>query len=281
MSGAPEIAVVLNAHENSPVFRDTLDSVLHHWTDRVMVVADAKGWDGFRDAEVPAAKVEGFYHGKASAPFRNVCLGLMKAWETWGLSAEWYCYMEYDCLVGSPDIKARLKQAEEEGLWILGNDHREDPRRMPFLERFERGRLDLHYLLGCCMFLNGRFMRELAERDFFERLLYFTNFNLDSPRLAGEGGEEEAYDVSEWLYPTLAVHYGGRVGELACWEGSRWRGDGVRYPMRFRPDLCESMYDGACVMHPLKSLDCDVRAAHRMKRALTSRPAARNIVAHA
>lgn len=280
MPGIPEIAVVLNAHENSPVFGDTLDSVLHHWTDRVMVVVDAKGWDQFRDAGIRAAKLEGFHHGKPSAPFRNVCLGLMKAWDTWGERVDWYCYMEYDCLVGSPDIKGHLKQADEEGLWILGNDHRADQRRMPFLERFEHGRLDLHYLLGCCVFLNGRFMRELAARDFFERFLYFTNFNLDPPRIVGESNED-VYDVSEWLYPTLANRYGGKVGELACWEGGRWRGDWVRYPMRFRPDLCESLYDGACVMHPLKSYECNVRAAHRMKRALTHRPGRCNIVAYA
>lgn len=281
MSDAPEIAVILNSHENSPVFRDTLESVRHHWTDRVMVVADAKNWSQFRDADLPAMMLEGFYHGKASAPYRNVCLGLMKAWETWGSDVGWYCYMEYDCLVGSSDTRLHLRDADLQGIWLLGNDHRVDPRRMPFLERFERKRLDLHYLLGCCLFFNGRFMSELANRDFFERFLSFTNFHTDSPRLLDGNREEEAYDVSEFLYPTLAASYGGRVAEIACWEGSHWRGDGARYPMRFRPDLTESLYTDACVMHPLKSYDGFARAAHRVKRGLTRPPSADIMPVHA
>jgi len=56
---------------------------------------------------------------------------------------------------------------------------------------------------------------------------------------------------------------------MACWDGSVWVGDGVRYPMRFRPDLYECSYDGACVMHPLKECDGKIRLHHRSKRMLT------------
>lgn len=272
MSGGHEIAVVLNSHENSPTFKDTLESVRHYWTEDVLVVADAKGWQQFRDAELPAMKLEGFYHGRPSAPFRNVCLGLMKAWETWGEKPNWYCYMEYDCLVGSSQTKLHLAEADNLGMWVVGNDHRRDPRRLHFLERFEGGALELHYLLGCCVFLNSRFMLELASRNFFDRFLWFTNFNGDAPYLVSDKGKkEEAYDLSEFLYPTLAARYGGRVGELACWEGSKWRGNGIHYPMRFRPDLEEGFYSDACVMHPLKSYKGHVRSAHRLKRQLTER----------
>lgn len=268
-----DIAVVLNAHENSPVFRDTLDSVLHHWTDRVLVVADAKGWPQFESSEVPAMTLEGFHHGKASAPFRNVCLGLMKAWEQWGCDADWYCYMEYDCLVGSADIKARLDAARKSGVWILGNDHRMDARSIPFLERFEGAALELHYLLGCCVFLGAEFMGKLHELGFFSRFLNHTNFYLDAPFLvAPYGKREEVYDISEFLYPTLCARYGGKISELACWCDGFWRGDGERYPMRFRPDLNEGLFNGACVMHPIKSVESPIRDFHRRTRSTVGSP---------
>lgn len=264
-----DIAVVLNAHENSPVFRDTLESVIHHWTDDVLVVADAKNWGQFGGLGVRV--LEGFYHGRPSAPHRNVCLGLMKAWETWGKSRGWYCYMEYDCLVGSQDSMSHLKDAAAAGIWMLGNDLRFEERRIPFLERFQRCKLNIRYLLGCCLFFNVEFVSALASDDFFERYLSFTNFNMDAPTLVDtEGGREEVYDVSEFIYPTLAAHYGGRVAEIASWEGSHWRGDGERYPMRFRPDLEEFEFHRACVMHPLKSFDAPARSWHRSHRRLTS-----------
>ena len=261
-----DMAVVLNAHENSPVFRDTLESVVHHWTDDVLVVADAKNWPQFGGLGVRT--LEGFYHGRPSAPHRNVCLGLMKAWETWGRSMPWYCYMEYDCLVCSPDTLSHLRGT---GAWLVGNDLRVDSRSMPFLERFQRCGLNLRYLLGCCLFFNVEFMAALAADNFFERFLSFTNFNTDAPLLVGPAGSEEAYDVSEFLYPTLAAHYGGSVVEMACWEGSCWRGEGERYPMRFRPDVDDVEFQRACVMHPLKSFDGPARSWHRSLRTLTVR----------
>lgn len=264
-----DAAVVLNAHENSPVFRDTLDSVRHYWTDEVLVVADAKNWGQFRDFDLGVRKLEGFYHGKPSSPYRNVCLGLMKAWDSWGLSKKWYCYMEYDCLVASAEVAEDL--ARYEGRWIVGNDHRTESGRIEFLERFQRSRLDFHYLLGCCVFLSREFMQALAADNFFERFLSFTNFHQGEAAIRSPQGKQEmVYDVSEFLYPTLCVHYGGKVGELACWHGSGWRGDGVRYPMRFRPDLEGEDFDAACVLHPLKSFDSPVRTHHRSKRSLTN-----------
>lgn len=261
-----DIAVVLNAHENSPVFKDTLESVRHYWTDQVMVVVDGKNWSQFRDDDIPALKLDGFTHGKESAPYRNVCLGLMKAWESWGQSADWYVYMEYDCLVGSSETKEHLRMADEMGCWLLGNDHRQEKRKMPFMERFEGSELNLNYLLGCCMFFSRKFMKELADRNFFERFLKFTNFNNNISLLDARGKNHMVYDLSEFLYPTLAVKYGGKVQEIACWLWNGWRGNYSHYPMRFRPDLTESPYEQACVMHPLKDFDNPVRAYHRQRR---------------
>lgn len=263
------IAVVLNTHENNPVFRDTLESVRHHWTQDVLVVVDGNSWGQFKTADLNASLLDGFLHGKASAPYRNVCLGLMKAWEQWGTSKSWYCYMEYDCLVGSNALEEELSVADREGVWIAGNDYRKESGSLPFLDHFQRQRCTLHYLLGCCMFLSRDFMSALYGSNFFERFLTYTNFFTGEVAMNKPDGKKEmVYDLSEFLYPTLAALYGGKVGELACWEGSGWRGLGARYPMRFFPDLNEGNYEHACVMHPLKS-DGDVRSFHRRKRALT------------
>jgi len=265
------LAVVLNSHENSPTFKDTLESVRNYWTDRVLIVVDAKGWSQFSE-ESSLFMLEGFHHGKSSAPYRNMCLGLMKAWETWGATADWYCYMEYDCLVGSSITKCHLEEADRKGVWIVGNDYRTDPRSIPFLDGLEKSRLPLHYLLGCCLFFSRTFMSTLAYSDFFGRFLQFTNFRTDDPCFLGSDGRlERVYDVSEFMYPSLAIKYGGRVAELDCWEGTRWRNGGENYPMRFRPDLLESNYEGSCVMHPLKSFDSPAREHHRHRRGLTRR----------
>jgi hypothetical protein len=274
------IAVVLKTYENGSVFRDTLDSVLHHWTRDVLVVVDGKAWGQFGDSDLGVPCLEGFRHGKPRMPYRNICLGLMKAWERWGESKDWYCHMDHDCLVGSAGVLDEFAVAEREGVWIFGNDHRKDCGNIPFLDRFQRQKCELHYLIGCCMFLSKDFMSALHRDDFFERFLNYTNFFSGEIPLERPGGKNEmVYCLDEFLYPTLAVLHGGRVGELACWEGSGWRGLGSKYPMRFRPDLDEGDYEGACVMHPLKS-DGRVREFHRRARSLTKQNSSGTISSH-
>jgi hypothetical protein len=261
------IAVVLGAHENSPTYKDTLESVRHHLTNEVLVVVDGIGWEQFSQ-EDSIFKLQGFLHGKPSAPFRNVALGLMKAWETWGESADWYCHMEYDCLIGSSEIKTHLSMADDQGFWVLGNDHRTPGCSLPFLESFAKEKLELHYFLGCCVFFSSKFLKVLAEDDFFNRFLNFTNFRTEAITLVDERGKTQmAYDLSEYMYPTLAVKYGGKIAELACWRDPGWVGNYEQYPMRFRPDITvEDPYMNACVMHPVKNFDSPLREFHRRKR---------------
>ena len=268
-----KIAAVINAHENSPVFNDTLESVIHYLTDKVLVVVDGKGWNQFaEDDSIRALKLEGFYHGKETMPFRNVALGLMKAWETWGASADWYCFLEYDCLVGSSEVLNHLEEAAELGYWIVGNDHRLEEKSLPFLEDLMKRKFEVHYLLGCCMSYSSLFMESLAKDNFFERFLTFTNFRTETINLIDSSGKPHlVYTLDEFMYPTLAVGYGGKVGEFACWkDDSFWIGNYEHYPMRFRPDLVEEPFPNACIMHPLKDYDNPVRTYHREKRMLDS-----------
>lgn len=265
-----KVAVVLSAHENSPVYRDTLESVRTYLSKDVAVLLDGFSWGQFASEDVE--KIEGFRHGKASAPVRNMALGMMGAWERWGESSDWYCYMEYDCLVGSGEIRDHLRMADERGYWMLGNDLRRVERSMSMLDRLAGSRVPLYYLLGCCLFFSRNFMKVLSDKNIFGRLLEQTNFFPSDFMAADSAGKTlPVHDASEFIYPSLAVHYGGRIEQFACWnsEGS-WSGNFHHYPMRFRPDLSDGdPFLQACVMHPLKDFDNPIRAHHRSVRKKT------------
>lgn len=280
-----KIVAVLNAHENSPVFKDTLESIRHYLTEDVLVVVDGKNWNQFKsDDSIPAFKLEGFHHGEKypmyADKYRNTCLGMMKAWEMWGYSANWYFYLEYDALVGPGPIREHLNESEALGFWLLGSDYRQNKGFIPFLEDFQKHKLSLHYLIGCCLFFSRDFMKALHEDNFFDRFLNFTNFRCGPINIVdGFGKSHPVYDFGEFLYPTLAVHYGGAIKEISCWkagdeddDGSGvWYGDCEHYPIRFRPDLTEAPFPQACVMHPMKDFHNPVRSYHRESRKLETR----------
>lgn len=282
-----KIATVLSAHENSEVYRDTLESVRKYLSEDVVVLVDGFGWKQFRDEKVD--KIEGFRHGRSSAPVRNMALGLMGAWERWNSSAEWYCYIEYDCLVGSHEVHKHLAMADERGYWLLGNGLRESYGNMPDLDRLcGAPNIKLCSLLGCCLFFSARFMSELNRNDFFGRFLSYTNFfpyefKLYSDDLAGNYLDHKkpsagrpvrplpVHDTNEFIYPSVAIHYGGTVQELAKWDvvNHTWEGNFIHYPMRFSPDLGVSdPFQEACVMHPIKEADNPIRAYHKSLRLL-------------
>lgn len=263
-------AVIINTHENSPVFKDTLDSVRHNLTKDVLVVVDAFGWGQFEGQDLPAYVLQGFHHGKSSSPHRNMALGLMQAWQIWPGVADWYCYMDYDCLVGQGDISRDLAAAHLADKWILGNDHRKPGGRIPFLDNFVKAEPEINYLLGCCLFFNAKFMRALNKLDFFTKFLHYTNFFTNDAELIDDSGKKHmVYDIGEYLYPTLAVQLGGSVEELACWQGLGRRGRHEHYPMRFQPDIAENeIHESACVIHPVKDADSPVRKKYRALREL-------------
>lgn len=282
-----QIAVVLSVHENSPVYRDTLESVKTYLSDDVVLLVDGFAWKQFEQEKVE--KIEGFRHGKPSAPVRNMALGLMEAWKKWGNSKNWYCYMEYDCLVGSGETLKHLAMADERGYWLLGNDLRELNGTMPELERIcGASGIKLYSFLGCCLFFSSKFISELNKNDFFRKFLDYTNFFSSEFKLFSEDPAREyfgnripkthtprsvrplpVYDSSEFIYPSLAVHYGGSVEQLASWDQTleTWGGNCRHYPMRFTPDLSgNDPFQEACIMHPIKDANNPIRAYHRALR---------------
>lgn len=264
-----KIATVLNAHGNTELVLDTLDSINCFVGRNTLVVVDGAHWESWgKDVKLPAYKVEGFRHAFNRAPYRNLTLGLNTLTRLFGLDLDWYCYCEYDVLFTSDSFKKELEQASKENVWCIGNDHRVAEFKFPFLERIIGEKIGpSHYLLGCCVFYSGKFLRKLHELNFFEKFLFCTNeFNQGFfPGYEEQGG----YDFGEHLYPTLAAHYGGQIREFARWNNvfEQWQGKFQQYPMRWRPELTFDDNDvNVSIMHPVKR-DTDLRWFHRAKRA--------------
>lgn len=263
-----KIAVAMNAHDNAELVFDTVESIKHSLTDDILVVVDGFSWDSWgRKAAFGAAKLKGFNHGFIKGPYRNMTLGLMKTAEIWP-DADWYLYTEYDVLYAGNEIKAELENADKEGIWCLGFNERQENYKFPLLEAMLKTKFECsRYLLGCCVFHNGKFIRHLKEINFFERFLHLTN---DFPRDFFPGfDEQKGYDFGEHLYPTLAHHYGGKVKGLSSWQDRPgiWRGNFRQYPVRFQPPLDDTEnFTEALVMHPVKDYHHPIRQQRRVIR---------------
>ena len=187
-----EIAAVTVIHDKINVVKDTLDSVRRYMTEKIIVVADpfplykrlptpAKlGGNNcdvyvgdnelFKDGSLPAYVVKGLKHNYYRAPYRNIMLGLQTAAKFW--HADWFCVMDYDCLVVSDSFKDVLSN----DYWIMGNDCRENDLKFPLLESLVNLKFSKsHYVLGCFYFINGEFVRKLEDIDFFNKFFCLTN----------------------------------------------------------------------------------------------------------
>lgn len=262
------VAVVLNSCDHTEVTLDTIDAIQKYVGNQILLVTDGAFWGWAKKLDAPVHKLEGFHHRCPKSPYRNVTLGLYHALQKWP-DADWYCYTEYDCLFTSEAFKEDLKQAESDGVWCLGNDARTGDYKLPLLEyivkmKFEESK----YLLGCCVFYSGTFLRKLLDSDFFDRFLYYTN---DFSRGFFPGYEEQGgYDFAEHLYPTLANSMGGKVRGMAYWQESPgiWRGSFRKYPLRWMPDLNphSEHFPEATIQHPLKEYNHPIRQLERMRR---------------
>ena len=269
-----EITAVLHTHGQPEVTRDTIESVMTFMTDKVLLLIDDAGYDKFDIPALPVFSLRGFYHGFPRSPYRNICLGLLNAFQKWP-DSDWYCYIEYDALVGSPTFRKDLEQAERDNVWLIGNDFRrkqEDlkkPIRLVLIETMLKTKFDeIFYLLGAVLFYHKKFVRRLVHSNFLEQFLYMTNCFQQGffPGYVGPA----AWDLIEHLMPTLAKHWGGEVQQFAKWSDKSfsWVGNNYRrYPIRWQPDLThieEAIQ--ATIMHPLKTYDHPIRVFHREKR---------------
>lgn len=188
------VACVLSAHSHPETVLDTLDSVLTYMTKDVLVLIDGSS-DLFRDRQIPAHRVYGLPHGLPRSLYRNTALGYKSAVELFP-DADWYCQIEYDCLVGNDRFRGSLERADEKDVWILGNDGHVDTEPLGLIGGLVGGDLlpNSYYLLGACQFLSRKFMETLLEHDFFDRFLFLTA-DFPGPDFPGYRG----YDLSEHM----------------------------------------------------------------------------------
>jgi hypothetical protein len=262
-----KIAALINAHHPDDLLKDTLYSILTWVTKDVLVVTDG----AFRSewpSEFYVPLVEGFYHNFRWGPYRNEMLGLISCSRMHN-DADWYLYCEPDVLFASQGFKSDLQQAQKDGIWCLGFDHRDTKCELPFLEKIFGEKLgNTQYLIGCCVFYNGEFLRRLRDIGFLDNFLSMTNefkhgFFPDCP-------EQDIIDVSEHLYPTIAKHWGGGVRGLTYWNQTlqTWTGPKIlEYRVRWRPEIViDEFSKEVCIFHPIKDINSSIRQIHQMYR---------------
>jgi len=244
-----KIAASLNTFKNNEVLLDTLDSIRMWMTDDVIVHTDKVAEDQFADFTEAPVEI-GYYHNFPRGPYRNVGLSLLRLYDRWP-HHDWYCHIEWDCLVLSSDFKLDLEK--KSAAFCLGFDRREYGCHIPELNRIvgqpvNHGR----YLIGCCIFFKRRFVQMLAE-GLLQKILQETE-EYEEGRFPGYMG----FSFEEDLYPTLAAHFGGIVESLGHWG---------RYAVRWTPDVTPSdLPPGTLIAHPIKDYNSPVREHHRRLR---------------
>lgn len=263
------IVTILNAHGNTDLVLDTIDSIKTFVGDKILVVVDGAAWDDWGEkVSLPALKVRGLNHNFYKAPYRNYTLGLKLATEKWDpKEVDWYCYVEYDVLFNGSEFKRDLELAKQYNVWCLGNDLRISSMKFKYLEKIIKEEIaSSYYLLGCCVFHNSHFMNVLKEHNFFDTFLTATNEFLNGyfPGYEEQGG----YDFGEHLYPTLANHFGGKVAQFAYWNEflEQWNGKAFKkYQMRWKPEITlAEAFPEASVLHPVK--ERELRSIYSRKR---------------
>lgn len=261
-----DIACILNVHSQPELIRDTVDSISTYMTEKILILVDGAAWPVLKNENFGYGKVEGFYHNQPKAPYRNVALALQTITDTYP-DVDWYCYCEPDVLFASERFKHNLKLAEEQNVWMLGNDGRIDGEALLLIQAMlEQPFKSSYYLLGCCLFFHKKFINKLKEINFFERFLTLTN-SFETGYIPLYYG----YDISEQMYPTLCRHFGGNIGVFATYDHeSKWHGAYEYFPVRWRPELNieTDNFPNASILHPLKNLDNPIRVLHREKRKI-------------
>ena len=262
-----KIATILNAHGNTELVSDTVDAIRTWVSKDVLMVVDDVAWKSWGETvALPVYKLQGFLHDFDHAPYRNLTLGLKAISDLWP-DCDWYCYCEYDVLFTSSAFKDDLAKAKKDNIWCLGSNFKEGDMKFELLEKIIKEKIDSsQYLLGCCVFYSGEFIKKLKQIDFFNRFLAYTNDFSEGffPFYEIQGG----YDFGEHLYPTLAKHYGGGIKEFSYWHQNfaHWNGDFKKYPLRWKPELTwEDNFKEASIMHPVKAYDA-IRWFHRVNR---------------
>jgi hypothetical protein len=259
-----KITAILNTHGLPELTLDTLESIKCHMTDRIVLTVNGTAWKSYENYEISCDKLKGFNN----CLYRNIILGLLTAANKWITDTDWFCYLEYDCLVGSSLFKKDLELLEKDGIWLAGNDARRNQYvDFRLLEKIVGVKFnEVSYMLGACVFYHKDFVKLLLEQEILERLLYYTN-DFHGNFFPYYGG----HDLTEHAIPTIVEHLGGKVHQFASYKDwGLWTGNYRKYPIRYVVELPfeHQNYLQASIMHPIKNLSHPIRQFHQMKRTL-------------
>lgn len=228
-----KVTTLIHCHKFLGI-QDTIKFVQKNMSKDILLLVDGAGWKEFDKEQLPVPVLKGFNHGYYKAPYRNVILGLIHAYKNWP-DSDWIAYLEYDTIVSSSDFFIDLKKANDDGVWLVGSDYRDKQNfqgiksvNLPLIEAILKEEIkEIHYFLGAVQFFHKDFMKKLMENDFLEKLLYYTN-DFQKDFFPGYSNTSPAaWDCSEHIYPTLAIHWGGRIQQLSKWDDKKlvWSGN--------------------------------------------------------
>lgn len=246
-----KIATTILVHNSPDIVQDTIESVKTWITKDILVIVDEASWGIFQNLNFGVPMDKGYRHAFNRSPYRNYTLAIRKLYEMYP-NNDWYCFLEYDCLVVSDFYKKHLNNA-----WVIGNDHRVKSFDFPHLKSIvDLDYQEAHYFLGCTHFLHHDFIVQLAEINAFKKI--------EEQTKAYDNGYFPGYTrhaFEEELFPTMAVALGGKIKEMACWTGLAetgnipgWRGD-PSIMARFKPAITpDEILPSTSILHPVKDL---------------------------
>ena len=262
-----KLAVVLHAHENAKLVDDTVLFLKKNATDNIMILADGKSTKWIDESVQRVPYVVGFRNKtqdvfRNHSLYRNHILGLIKVYESFP-DCDWYCSTEYDTLFCTEDFKKDLLNLSED-VWLAGFNERRTFMSLPYLEHIVGQKIySQSYFIGCCMFFRREFLKK--AKDLFDRVLIYTN-GFDCGFFPNYWNQE-GYDFTECLAPTLVKVLGGKTFSFSKWSSKHkvWAGDYERYPIRWPEPMSLHESKQASIVHPVKSYEDPIREYYRKR----------------
>jgi len=246
-----KIAAILNCTLETGIIIDTVESILFHMTDKILVISEKSfSYENTSWLE------------KIGVPYKDLTFGLQTAYELYP-DYDWYCYLQDGCVINSDRFKSSLEIAEYYDIWMFGSNGHVDNRQIVTLNSIagEDVTANSYYLSDSCQFYKGDFIRALAkDLNFFEKFFNITgNFSGNLPNYEG-------LNPAEHIYPTLARYLKKNIGVFSIWDQGIWHGSGKYFPIRHSPEITEDEFKDASILYPLKDYNNHLRTYFRKNR---------------
>lgn len=249
-----ELAVVLNVHNQPELARDTLDALALWATPNIITMVDKKGWNLFKDFKHNKTEVVcGVFHGAKKSPYKNIILGLLKAYEKYP-TASWYICTEFDCLFISDGFKEDLQSFENRDVSMLGiNIEKKTSNNHWIVKKILGEKVKQYKALGALMIFSNKCVKTLFDLGFYSQILEITkDYKADHfPNFTD-------YAVEEIMLPS-AASFVGEIKPLVI--NRKIQG---KYAVDFGKDIVkEQIKPITSIVHPSKKFDSPIRSYYR------------------